>query len=109
MAQEKNSYLSFELTNGDTVQLTLSFYRLYQLRTSDPNQYKEYFRVTEKGLKDEFDVWTQIYTAYRCANLEAEELAYPTFEDFLMVVPDGRETMWNVYFDLTGRKKKKVE
>ncbi len=106
---EKNTYRKFTMESGCVVELTLNFYRLYQLKAKDPKSYDLYFKITENGLKDEFDIWMYVYVAYLCANLEKEKLEYQDFESFLMDVPDSREGMWRIYRELTGGKKKKAE
>ena len=105
---EKNTFFKLKMETDEIIDVTLNFYRLYQLKTKNPEAYKAYFAVTSKGLEDEFSVWQVIYTGYLCAHLDDEELQYPDFESFLQDVPYSRTDMWNCYLSLMGDNKKKV-
>ena len=105
---EKNTYFKLKMETDEIIDVTLNFYRLYQLKTKNPDAYSKYFKITSKGLEDEFSVWQVIYTGYLCAHIDDDELEYPDFESFLMDVPYSRDAMWNCYLSLMGNKKKEV-
>ena len=106
---EKNTYLQFTMDDDSVIDVTLSFYRLYQLKTSNKEMYEDYFQIVKGGINDEFDALKMIYIGYLCAHIndEADDLEYPDFESFLKNVSDSRPAMWNCYFELTGQNSKK--
>ena len=104
---ERNTYIPMTMESGKEVQLTLNFYRLYLLKTNHKEEYDAYFKIESKGSIDEIDVCHQIYTAYLCATMDDEEREYPTFESFLMDLPESRNLIFSIYGTLIGRKKKK--
>ncbi len=55
-----------ELVNGDTVELTLNFKKLLNVRNKKKDLYKRYNKIIMEGMTDAFDVITILYTAYLC-------------------------------------------
>lgn len=77
----KNTYYTFEFEDGDSVQMTLAFYALYQLKAKNKSVYEEYNRVMTKGATEELDMISVLYAAYLCANLSNDVMSK---EDFLI-------------------------
>lgn len=65
----KNTCIDFTFEDGDTVQLTLAFYALYQLKAKKKGVYDNYNRIMTKGATEELDMITVLYAAYLCANI----------------------------------------
>ncbi len=70
-----NTTIDFPLSDGSTVQLTLTFYALYKLKSKNPDLYKRYNAAMQKIGKDNYDelsMITILYTAYRCNDSNEE-------------------------------------
>ena len=92
---DKSSFVDFEMENG-TVQLTLNFYRLNQLKTKHPNEYKRYFELSKAQSLTDLDAVEVLYCAYLCANMESIPDVM-TYEEFLQNMKNGRGRVWNAY------------
>ena len=92
---ENSSVEQFEMKNG-TVDLTLNFYRLNQLRARHNEEYKRYQKINENGIKTDLDAVDVIYVAYLCANLEKMPDVM-SYEEFLMNVKESRARIWQAY------------
>lgn len=77
-----NNTQSLELANGEKVELTLTFAKLYQLRTLKPEEYEKFNNVVMNGTKDMFDFLRVNYTAYLCSHVDDLD-ACMSFEDFM--------------------------
>lgn len=104
---EKNTYVEFELKNGKKVNMTLQFYRLYQLKNSKQRKsdYDRYNEINVKGAKEELDLVDMLYVAYLCANVENLDDCMDKRE-FLMNFPDNRKYVTDIYDSLAYPKKK---
>ena len=96
MEKKLNTTYDFCLADGTTVKMTLSFYRLYKLRSKDKPLYERYNRILTKQSEknyvyDEIDNMEILYTAYCCANLENENLL--SEEEFLMLCGSDRNAV----------------
>lgn len=100
---EKSSIVEFEMLNG-TVQCTLNFYRLYQLRTKHKKEYNRYFEVTNAGVKSDLDAVEIIYVAYLCANMDKMPDVM-SFEEFLQNMKNGRPRIWQTLNALNSDEK----
>lgn len=101
-----NSTIDFTFYDGTTVQLTLTFYALYQLKSSKKNLYNRYNETMNrmsKGGYDELDMITIVYTAYLCANMNAKNVM--SEEEFLRKCGSDRVALGNAVRDLTQPKK----
>lgn len=87
-----NTTYDFELADGSTVELTLAFYKLYQLRSKNKALYDRYNKIMGKNAKggdvDELDTIGVLYAAYVCANMEKENLMDE--ETFMMLCGSDR-------------------
>lgn len=92
---ENSSIVQFEMKNG-TVDLTLNFYRLNQLRANHKKEYERYQKIVSEGVKTDLDAVDVIYVAYLCANLEKMPDVM-SYEEFLMNVKDSRPRVWQTY------------
>lgn len=66
----KNTYYEFKFEDGDSVQMTLAFYALYQLKAKNKAIYEEYNKIMTKGATEELDMIVVLYAAYLCANVD---------------------------------------
>lgn len=81
-----NTTLDFKLADGSTVKLTLNFFFLYQLRSTNKGLYERYNAIIQKTNNGDFDVVdmaTICYVGYVCANFKEENLL--SEEDFYML------------------------
>lgn len=104
-----NTTINFEFCDGTTVPLTLTFYALYQLKSSKRNLYNRYNEVMarmSKGGYDELDMITIVYTAYLCANTNERNLL--TEEEFIKKCGADRVALGNAVKDLTQPKKQQA-
>lgn len=100
---EKSSVVELEMKNG-TVECTLNFYRLYQLKTKHKKEYNRYFEVTNEGVKSDLDAVEVIYVAYLCANMEKMPDVM-SFEEFLQNLKNGRARIWQTLNALNSDEK----
>lgn len=95
---------AFEMADGSTVQMTLSFRRLMELKTRNKQQYENCNRIMMEGPKDIFDNVSILYTAYLCALDEKEiPMGYDAFVDGL---PGYMNVVNEMVQDLIRPKKK---
>lgn len=97
-----NTVYDFELANGEVVKMTLRFYSLYQLKSKNKGAYEKYNKIMTKGPQEELDNVTILYTAYLCANIDAECMGEV---EFLQLMPDDREYIGEVLSALIHPKK----
>ena len=89
LAIEPN-YYTIQLRTGEEAKLTLTFDKLYRLKSKDKALYEDYMKIMNgQGEDGEIDTIRVLYAAYVCSNLENEE--YYSFEEFLRVVPYDRD------------------
>ena len=91
-----NTNYEFQLADGTTANLTLSFYYLYQLRSKNKSLYERYNRILNEQSKkdyvyDEIDNMEILYTAYCCANMDNENAL--SEEEFLMLCGSDRQAV----------------
>ena len=99
-----NTNYIFEFFDGTKAELTLFFYRLYQLKEKNAHFYNRYMKIMTKGPTDEIEMIEVLYTAYLCANFEKEEIM--SFEDFIYKCGFDRLAVANAIKALTREKKK---
>lgn len=102
-AMLKSSRKQLELMNGETVELTLNFRRLLEVRNKRKTVYEKYNKVIMQGTKDSFDVLAVIYTAYLCG-LDNVEDGMPE-DEFMNEVPPYIMTLNALARDLVSAKK----
>ena len=102
---EKNTFKTLILNTGEKIELTLSYYRLYLLKSKNEKEYKRYNSLIMGKFEEELEMVEIIYIAYLCANLKSDKETY-TFEEFLQYLPDDRETISGIFVELIGTKKK---
>ena len=91
------------MDNG-TVQLTLNFYRLNQLKTKHKDEYKRYFELQKAGTHSDLDAVEMLYIAYLCANMEKMPDVM-SYEEWLQNMKNGRKRIWEAYFKLFNDEK----
>lgn len=100
-----NTVADFELADGTTVKLTLTFYSLYQLKAKAKGIYERYNKIMTKGPQEELENVTILYTAYLCANVKDIESCMSEIE-FMQLMPVDREYVGNILSELIRPKKK---
>lgn len=96
------------LNNGETVNLTMNYARLYAVRARKPEVYDTYTKIKnnmgkKKNEQDEFDSLYIIYTALICANPDSTM----TFEEFLEQAPPDNAVIGEMLLNLLSPSKKK--
>lgn len=102
-AKELNTNIEFQFCDGTKTELTLSFYRIYQLRQKNKNLYERYSRIMQKKQTDELETITILYTAYVCAHLDSEEIMNE--EEFMILCGSDRMEANNAAYALMRPKK----
>lgn len=103
MDKKMNTEINYEFQDGDTCKMTLTFYKLYQLRAKNPGLYKKYATTINKGKNiEELDMITIMYTAYVCANMDDMIM---NEEEFMIKCGSDRTAIMNAYKVLTQPKK----
>lgn len=105
MAEIKNSYQEFELENGETVRMTLTFGKLNVLKSINNQLYERYNKILYGKSEDILDMVTLMYVAYWCANFNLSDSLYNENE-FIDLVPFDFTEIKRVYTALTQPKKK---
>ena len=103
----KNTTYDFELDDGSAVKLTLNFYFLYQLRSTNKELYERYNAIMQRTNKDNFDILdmaTICYVGYMCANLQEENLL--SEEDFYMLCGNNMKAVAKAVNHLMNAKKR---
>lgn len=101
----KNTKYTFTFEDGDTCEMTLAFYLLYQLKGINKALYDRYNKVMTKGLSEEIDSLLVLYTAYVLANIENVEDCM-TEKNFIIKCGSSRTAVRNAVSALTDPKKK---
>ncbi len=103
MEKKLNSTIDFTFEDGRTVKMTLTFYKLYQLKSIHKGLYDRYNKVMTKGADDELDMITVLYAAYVCANMDVEDRM--TEEEFMIACGSDRMAIKEALEKLTKAKK----
>ena len=100
-----NTNIEFKFQDGDKVNMTLTFYKMYQLRATNKKLYDKYCKLTGNMREyDEIDIICILYIAYLCA---LEEGVTPlTEEEFIIKCGSDRNAIMSAYKELTQPKKK---
>lgn len=97
-----------KLINGNTVNLTMNYAKLYAVKAKRPEVYNRYTSIKnqmskKKGELDEFDTLYIVYTAFVCANPNSDM----SFEDFMEQVPPDNALVGEMLLNLLSPSKKK--
>lgn len=103
---EKNTFIKMPLNNDTVVDLTINYFRLYKIQQVNQEAYDDWFRISEYGPKDDFDVIKYLFVGYLCANYDKED-CITDFEQFLDLVPFNRMIIFATYNRLRGFNLKK--
>lgn len=80
-AEQKKGFETYEMDNGETVEMSLTFARLMKLRGEDKDLYGKVSKVLTKGPEDIMEIATTLYAAYICANSDEKKYTYQGFLD----------------------------
>lgn len=109
MDKKLNTNYTFEFYDGTKIELTLTFYSLYQLKEKNKAMYERYHRImgdNSKGKYDELEMISVLYTAYICAHINDEEIM--TEEEFMIMCGCDRIAVAAAVKALTQPKKQKA-
>lgn len=104
MEKKLNTTYEFEFCDGTKTDLTLAFYKVYQLKAKNKALYAKYNKIATREDVDEIEMITILYTAYVCAHLDDEELM--TEEEFMILCGSDRVAVGNAVAALFQPKKK---
>lgn len=106
MGKAKNTHIEFELADGSTVKLTLTYWLLAKLKGCRKDAYARYNEVMVKGAKEELDNIVVLYAAYLCGVIEEDGDAKGAMseEDFMRAVPYDPQAMNDAIMGLIGPK-----
>lgn len=104
MEKKLNTTWEFEFCDGTTTELTLTFYKLYQLKAKNKALYDKYMKIMSKKETEELEMIELLYIAYICSHLEDEALM--TEEEFMIKCGSDRKAVVNAVRGLTQPKKR---
>lgn len=104
MEKKLNTTVEFEFEDGDKTELTLTFYKVYQLKNKNKALYTKYNKIMANNEPDDIEMVILLYVAYVCAHLDQEDLM--TEEDFMIKCGSDREAVGNAVAALLTPKKK---
>lgn len=91
MDKKLNTTVEFEFCDGTKTELTLTFYKVYQLKNKNKALYTRYCKLESKQDVDVIEMITILYTGYVCAHLDEENLM--SEEDFMILCGSDREAV----------------
>ena len=100
----KNTLIEFNLNDGTTINLTLTFAKLNLLRKVNNELYTRYNEIIYGKREDILDMITIVYVAYWCANFGKEELK--SEDEFIDLVPFDMTEIQRAYNSLMRPRKK---
>lgn len=108
MEKKMNTVIEYEFQDGTTTEMTLTFHKLYQLRSKNKGLYYRYNEAMNRVSKpnsEELDSITILYAAYVCAHLNEEHLMGE--EEFMIKCGSDRKEVARAARELTQPKKPK--
>ncbi len=108
MEKNLSTTYEFEFCDGTTTELTLAFYKLYQLKASKYREFYEAYNAinAKKQLTEELDFVRIMYVAYLCAHIKDDVVL--TEEEFMEKCGCDRGALLEAYEALTQPKKRKA-
>lgn len=105
----RNTFKKLELTNGEVVNLTMTFSSLLFVKNHDEKLYDRFMKIMQnKNFDIVFDALTVIYVGYICANLKSLEDGTLLSEgDFMDIAPFDIAIINTLAGELIGANKKK--
>lgn len=79
-----NTTLEYEFCDGSKTEVTLTIYRLLQLKAKNKSLYDVCSRVLSKGTEDIEEMAKVLYSAYLCAHLSDYDNAM-SMDDFIIL------------------------
>ncbi|MBR3689849.1 MAG: hypothetical protein IKL97_01950 [Eggerthellaceae bacterium] len=101
--------MPFELKNGETVPLEISWSIIERLRVSRDESYPDFSRVLTKGSTDVMDNMRVLYAAYRGGylNQNGSMDGAMAYADFIGMVPDDMRSVMETVAALLDPKSKR--
>lgn len=93
------TYRELKMMNGETLNHTLAFIRLNQVKAKHPEMFKRYCDIRNANEVTELDYCTLLYIAYLCANLDEEKVL--SEEEYLNILPSNRKTIIGMAVEMT--------
>lgn len=107
MDKKINTTITFEFYDETTVEMTLTFYKLYRLKEKNRGLYDRYNEIMSRKQNSELDMITLLYVAYACANLDSMEKIMSE-EEFMIKCGCDRLAIKNATEQLLYPKKRKA-
>ncbi len=104
MEKKLNTTVEFEFCDGSKTELTLTFYKVYQLRNKNKAIYAKYNKIMANENPSDLELVELLYAAYVCAHLDEEDLL--TEEEFIIMCGSDRTTVAESVKNLLNPKKK---
>lgn len=105
MAEINSTIEKLELTDGNTVELTLNFKKMLWLRANGYTKEVETAMKVITGKKfDMLEIPYYFYAAYLCGLPTTEKPAY-TQDEFISLIPWDMEAVSNIFANLNSKKK----
>lgn len=105
MNEVKTTYQQYTLTNGEVVNLSLTFGKLNILKKINIDLYERFNKVLYGKSEDILDLVTMVYVAYWCANYNGTSQLYKENDFYDLVEFDALE-LKRIFTALTQPKKK---
>lgn len=105
---DRATFQTLELNDGQKIRMCLTFGRLLKLREKCPKTYEKYNNFAMNGVKDEVDFPIFLYTGYLCANIDHTEKCMSE-DEFYNKLPENHAIVIGAVTALRyGKFKKKV-
>ena len=79
--KERKGFVTYEMDNGEEVEMSLTFAKIMKLRKVDKDLYEKVNKVLTKGPEDVMQIATTLYGAYMCSGEEEKKYTYQGFID----------------------------
>ena len=106
MPATNNTITTYKTQDGQTLELTLCFANLYEVKTKYPEEYQRYNAIMMDGMSDVFDAVSIMYTAYLCVVCTKPAVVPHTYTEFMVLLGDDNTGVMATATRLLGRKKK---
>lgn len=102
----KNKSIEITMTDGNKVELTITFGLLYQLRAKKEKEFEAYNEIVMNGVKDMMNYPEALYAGYLCKCIEDEAEPEMSKEEFVAKLPYSIGEVVDAYRELCNAGKK---